>query len=118
MALNFSENCRSSLVVDYRINLLDDIEVGFIVCVTNLHGSMIRESFLNCKFLTPDLLQGMAERVKVLGNVSLKFVFPVTVFAIDLRMLGGLMSSFRMFDSVARGNPLSSISSRSSYMIT
>ena len=36
---------------------------------------------------------------------------PVSVLTTFLTMLGGLISSFRMFDSVARGNPLSSISS-------
>lgn len=43
---------------------------------------------------------------------------PVIVLTIERRIVGGLMSSFRMLDSVARGKPLSSISSRSSYTIT
>lgn len=41
------------------------------------------------------------------------FDFPVTVLAIVLRRFGGLINSFRMLDSVASGNPLSSISSSS-----
>ena len=43
--------------------------------------------------------------------------FPVTVSVIDLKRFGGLMSSFNMLDSVAKGNPLSSISS-SNYKVT
>lgn len=39
--------------------------------------------------------------------------FPVTEFAIVRRILGGLISSFKMFDSVANGKPLSNISSKS-----
>ena len=31
------------------------------------------------------------------------FVFPVTVLTTVLKMLGGLISSFKMFDSVANG---------------
>ena len=38
---------------------------------------------------------------------------PVTVLTTVLRMLGGLISSFKTLDSVASGKPLSSISSRS-----
>ena len=39
--------------------------------------------------------------------------FPVTVSVIVLRRFGGLINSLRIFDSVASGKPLSSISSRS-----
>jgi len=39
--------------------------------------------------------------------------FPVTVSVNVRRMFGGRMSSFSTFDSVASGNPLSSISSSS-----
>lgn len=39
--------------------------------------------------------------------------FPVTELAIVRRMFGGLISSFRIFDSVANGKPLSNISSKS-----
>src|SRR6218665_372470 len=38
---------------------------------------------------------------------------PVTVSAMVLSRLGGRISSLRTFDSVANGNPLSSISSKS-----
>ncbi len=41
------------------------------------------------------------------------FVFPVTVLAIVLKIFGGFMSSFKILLSVANGNPLSSISSKS-----
>lgn len=41
-------------------------------------------------------------------------VVPVMELTTERRIVGGLMSSFRMLDSVARGKPLSSISSRSS----
>lgn len=43
---------------------------------------------------------------------------PVMELTTERRMVGGLISSFRMLDSVASGKPLSSISSRSSYTIT
>lgn len=39
--------------------------------------------------------------------------FPVTVSVNVRRIFGGRMSSFKTFDSVANGNPLSSISSNS-----
>lgn len=39
--------------------------------------------------------------------------FPVTEFAIVRRIFGGFISSFRIFDSVANGKPLSNISSKS-----
>ena len=40
--------------------------------------------------------------------------FPVTVFAIVRKILGGFISSLRILDSVANGNPLSNISSSNS----
>lgn len=39
------------------------------------------------------------------------FDFPVTVLAIVLKILGGLINSLRMLLSVANGKPLSNISS-------
>lgn len=36
----------------------------------------------------------------------------------ERKIVGGLISSFNMLDSVASGKPLSNISSRSSYTIT
>lgn len=42
------------------------------------------------------------------------FDLPVTVFAIVLNILGGLINSLRMLLSVANGKPLSSISSNNS----
>ncbi|KAH9415706.1 hypothetical protein DERP_000196 [Dermatophagoides pteronyssinus] len=39
---------------------------------------------------------------------------PVTVFAMVRRKFGGFINSFNMFDSVANGKPLSSISSNNS----
>jgi hypothetical protein len=43
------------------------------------------------------------------GNTYL--LSPVTLLTTFLTMLGGRISSFKTFDSVANGNPLSSISS-------
>ena len=67
---------------------------------------------LGFRYLNPCALD---ESSVSIGRVKLAthFVEPVTVLAIVRRMLGGLMSSLRMLDSVASGNPLSSISSSS-----
>lgn len=43
---------------------------------------------------------------------------PVTVFAMVRKILGGLINSFNILDSVVRGNPLSNISSNNSYTTT
>jgi len=47
-------------------------------------------------------------------RLRLMAVLPVMVLTIDRRIVGGLISSFKMLDSVARGKPLSNISSKSS----
>lgn len=43
---------------------------------------------------------------------------PVIELTTERRIVGGLISSFKMLDSVASGNPLSNISSKSSYTMT
>lgn len=49
----------------------------------------------------------------------LKIIFiPVMELTTERKIVGGLISSFNMLDSVASGKPLSNISSRSSYTIT
>lgn len=50
----------------------------------------------------------------------IKYVFslPVIELTTERRIVGGLISSFKMLDSVASGNPLSNISSKSSYTMT
>ena len=46
------------------------------------------------------------------------FTLPVIELTTERRIVGGLINSFKMLDSVASGNPLSNISSKSSYTIT
>jgi hypothetical protein len=46
------------------------------------------------------------------------FFIPVIELTTERRIVGGLISSFKMLDSVASGNPLSNISSKSSYTMT
>lgn len=70
------------------------------------------------KFDTSKLLVSTGAHLSVNLERSLLTVVgekvPVMVLTIVRRMVGGLISSLRMLDSVARGNPLSSISSSSS----
>lgn len=46
------------------------------------------------------------------------FILPVIELTTERRIVGGLINSFKMLDSVASGNPLSNISSKSSYTMT
>ena len=61
--------------------------------------------------------QIQCERIKIEGKALISWL-PVSVLTTDRRMVGGLIISLRTLDSVARGNPLSSISSSSSYTMT
>ena len=46
------------------------------------------------------------------------FTLPVIELTTERRIVGGLINSFKMLESVASGNPLSNISSKSSYTMT
>ncbi len=115
IAMNF---CRYSWswLVDNRIDLFNTIEVGLIVGVLDTWSTprYIRQltgwkSVADTRiFIDKCLIFFM-----IFTN-TFYFVFPVTVFTTVLRIFGGFISSFKMFDSVANGNPLSSISSKSS----
>ena len=81
-------------------------------------SSLKFESYAGVKLLTPGTAvecsnvntQNMSHRSP--KNLITNFDdFPVTVSVRVRRMFGGRMSSLRTFDSVANGNPLSSISS-------
>lgn len=87
-------------------------------------------------YFTPDLLQGTLDNwpdgniddtleiTKILAKtlslhelskfyliINTHFDFPVTVLAMVLNIFGGFINSFKMLLSVARGKPLSNISS-------
>lgn len=55
---------------------------------------------------------------KQLSLLKFRIFIPVMELTTERKIVGGLISSFSMLDSVASGKPLSSISSRSSYTIT
>lgn len=56
--------------------------------------------------------------LKQLSLLKFRIFIPVMELTTERKIVGGLISSFNMLDSVASGKPLSSISSRSSYTIT
>ena len=64
--------------------------------------------------LVTEEINSMFKYMVIFAKLLAYFVdLPVTVSVIVLRRLGGLINSFSMLDSVARGKPLSSISSSS-----
>ncbi len=58
-------------------------------------------------------IMNWARTTQIKKSKHTNFVSPVTILVIFRNKFGGFMSSFKMLDSVASGNPLSSISSKS-----
>lgn len=58
-------------------------------------------------YLTPERLHGIAVNWPE-GKMLLTFDLPVTVFVMVRSKFGGLISSFSILDSVAKGKPESS----------
>ena len=86
-----------------------------VALIINIHHTQIRKLrnlVVGGKF---DWLHGCKCPVDNVATYAV--LFPVTVSAIVRRMFGGFISSFRILDSVASGNPLSSISSSNCHEI-
>ena len=101
-----SKSSRQTWQTQIRLLLKKQSDQVFHVCYSGKY-------FVNSSPDNTHLIPRQRKKVFKTFTVTKTYpvVLPVIVSAMVLRKLGGLMSSFKILDSTARGKPLSSISS-------